>query len=82
MLTAMVWNNCKCFRAYIEGVTRLKNYRTSDPDTAAGLSNSMPTLCIIGPAEETGGARHIIHTADWSGFIPMCKIARKSISPN
>ena len=82
MVMAMLWNNGKSLEEHVKRIASLRKSPASDPESTAGLLNSMPTLYAIGPMEETGGSRHVINTAGWSAPIPMWKIAIKRISPN
>ncbi len=82
MITAMVWNDCKCFRECIERVTSLNNSRTSDRETTAFLLYSMPSLYISGTMRETGGVKRVVYPTVWSALIPIWKIAIPKISPS
>ena len=81
MVTAIVWDNSKCFSEYIKQAASHRNSHTCH-QWETNFINSMPALHVIGPLKETGGLKHITNPALKSALVTMGKIARREISPN
>ena len=81
MLTAIVWDNTKCFSEYIKQAASYCNSHNCH-QRETDFINSMPALHVISPLKETGALKHVTNLALKSGLIPMWKIARREISPN
>lgn len=68
MVSALVWNNSKAFKEYVDRVCTLRKYHTSDVEVTIGYLNSLPTLHAFHAVSETGGWV-VTPRVDWSALI-------------
>lgn len=70
---------------------RIRGFRRSHAEVAmvnaprcdqATLIERMQPLPVSHPVTETGGARFLSGTADWSALVPVPKVARYKLSQN
>ena len=81
MVTAIVWDNSKCFSEYI----KLAASHRDSPDHhqwELTFINSMPALHVIGPLRETGGLKHTTNPVLPPALVTMERINRRGVSPN
>jgi len=79
---AMVWKNSEAFKEHVEQMRMFRQSHHSDSEVRVAFLKSMPSLYLLHPMRETGGARVLTSTMDWSALVPIGKVRPARFSQN
>lgn len=82
MITALAWENAKCFSKCLEQMDMFRQSYGTKQDVIPDLLGSMPTPYVIHGGRKIGGVRCADNTASWFALVPMWRLAPTKFSQN